>query len=171
MMGSAAAFAHVVLDQPQAATGSSYKAVFRVSHGCEGLPTTGITVLVPNGVQGSKPMPKPGWTLAVRRDKLAQPYSSHGRQITDDVVEVRWTAATREAALPEAYFDEFVLRATLPDLPGPLWFKVVQTCDDGQRQGRNEWVQIPSEGTSTRGLKTPAALLQVEPGDTGHAHH
>jgi hypothetical protein len=43
---------HVVLDQPAAAAGSGYRAVFRVAHGCDGLPTAGITVVIPAGVQG-----------------------------------------------------------------------------------------------------------------------
>lgn len=168
---TASTFAHVVLDQPMAMAGSSYRAVFKVAHGCEGLPTTGLAVLIPAGVQGAKPMPKPGWALAVRTDKLAVPYTSHGKTVSEDVTEIRWTAQSKDAALPEAHYDEFILRATLPATAGPLWFKIVQTCDDGSRQSRNEWTQIPPEGVSTKGLKSPAALLQVEPGADPHAHH
>ena len=157
-----AAFSHVVLDQARALAGSNYKAVFRVSHGCEGLPTTGIAVQLPVGVQGAKPMPKAGWALATTVDTLPQPYVSHGKTVTQDVTEIRWTATNQDAALPDAHFDEFTLRVTLPVAAGPLWFGVVQTCGDGQRQGRNAWTQVPASGTSTQGLKTPAALLQVE---------
>lgn len=164
------AFSHVVLEPQTASVGESYRAVFRVGHGCDGLATTGITVHIPSGVQGAKPMPKSGWTLAVRKEPLATPYTSHGKQVTEDVTEVTWTAASSEAALPEAHYDEFVLRAGLPSKPGPLWFKVIQDCKDGGKTGRSAWVQVPTDGVSTKGLKFPAVLLQVQ-GKAAEAHH
>ena len=166
-----AASSHVVLDQTRAPAGSSYRAVLRVGHGCDGLPTTGISVRLPPGVQGAKPMPKPGWALSVRTEALTTPYSSHGKQVDADVAEITWTAGSKEAWLPDAYYDEFVLRATLPAAPGPLWFQVVQTCDDNGRPVRKAWAQVPSEGVSTRGLPLPAALLQVDPAPEDHSHH
>jgi hypothetical protein len=172
LTGQSVAFSHVVLDQATAQAGSAYKAVLRINHGCEGLPTTGVTVLLPPGVRGSKPQPKPGWTLAVRRAPLATPYTSHGRSVSEEVSEISWTAQSAEAALPDAHFDEFVVRTSLPDTSGPLWFKVLQTCQDGPRQGRNAWDQVPADGLSTRGLSSPAALLQVEPAEAKpHVHH
>lgn len=164
---TAAAFPHVVLDEPAALAGTSYKAVLRVGHGCEGSATIAITVLLPAGFQGAKPMPKPGWLLSTRREKLLQPYSSHGRQVTEDVTEVSWTAAAKESWLPDAWFDEFVLRGSLPAEAGPLWFKVRQTCE----KGRIDWTQLPAAGTSIQGLKSPAVLLDVLPsGPAGHPH-
>ena len=56
-----AATAHVVLEEPKAVAGRSYKAVLRVGHGCEGSATTGIKVLIPADFQGAKPMPKPNF--------------------------------------------------------------------------------------------------------------
>lgn len=162
-----AASAHVVLEQPSAPAGSSYKAVLRIGHGCNGSPTTALRVLLPAGFQGAKPMPKPGWTLAVRREPLAQPYVSHGRTISDDVVEISWTATGPDHWLLDAWFDEFVLRGGLPASAGPLWFKVIQTC----AEGRMAWEQVPAPGTSAKDLKAPAALLNVEPAQVPpHAH-
>jgi len=164
---STASSAHVVLDEPAALAGSSYRATFRVGHGCNGSPTTAIRVVLPAGVRGAKPMPKAGWTLALGRAALAQPYDSHGKTVREDVVEISWTASAPEHALPDAWYDEFVLRATLPAQAGPLWFRVVQTCASGQL----DWADIPVQGTSTRGLKAPAVLLDVLPSSmTGHRH-
>jgi uncharacterized protein YcnI len=87
--------------------------------------------------------------------------------VTDDVVELRWTAATKEAALPDDQFDEFAFMARLPDQPGLVWVKVLQTCESGQ----NDWSEIPRNGTSTRGLKLPAVLLEVQPAPTHEHHH
>lgn len=159
--------AHVVLDEPVALAGQGYKAALRIGHGCEGSPTTAVTVTLPDGFAGAKPQPKPGWIVAVRRGRLARPYESHGRRITEDVTEVSWTAASREHALPDSHFDEFVLRGTLPVREGPLWFKVLQVCE----KGRIDWSEIPASPAAVHGLKRPAALLEVLPsGQAGHAH-
>lgn len=171
LAASAPTCAHVVLEQAKATAGSSYRAVFRVGHGCDGLPTRGISVRMPAGVQGAKPMPKPGWALTVRSEKLAKPYTSHGKQFDTGVVEITWSAASKDSFLPDDWYDEFVLRATLPAEAGPVWFQVVQTCDDKGREVRREWAQVPSEGTSTKGLALPAALLAVEPEPADHAGH
>ena len=48
-----------------------------------------------------------------------------------------------------------------------MWFKVLQTCE----KGSIDWAEVPASGTSTKGLKTPAALLEIIPSDhAGHAH-
>jgi len=159
--------AHVVLAEPQAIAGSYYKAILRVGHGCNGSSTTGLIVQVPAGFQGAKPQPKSGWTLATRKAKLATPYNSHGKTVTEDVVEVRWTASSKAATLPDEHFDEFAFLGRLPDQSGPLWVKVLQTCENGH----NDWSDIPTTGTTTRGLKLPAALLDVQPAPTHEHHH
>jgi uncharacterized protein YcnI len=47
-----------------------------------------------------------------------------------------------------------------------LWFRVLQTCASGQL----DWADVPAQGTSTRGMKTPAALLEVLPSGAAAAH-
>ena len=162
------AAAHITLEQREAEAGSTYKAVLRVGHGCEGSPVRAITVRLPEGFRGAKPMPKPGWVLTTRKQPLAIPYESHGRTVKDDVTEIHWAASSRSTWLPDAHYDEFVLRGQLPAAAGPLWFKVLQTCAKGQI----DWAELPASGTSTLGLKAPAVLLQVTPAaPAGHAHH
>lgn len=161
------ALAHVVLQDGAAAAGASYRAAFQIGHGCDGAATTAIRVRIPEGFAGAKPSPKPGWTLTTTVARLAKPYSSHGKTITDDVSEVRWVANSADNALPDAWFDEFVLRGSTPGKPGPLWFQVLQSCDKGEL----DWAQMPASGTSTQGLKNPAALLEViDTGAAAHAH-
>ena len=167
LAGAGAASAHVTLLEPAALANTSYRAALRVGHGCEGRPTTGLSVQIPSGLRGAQPMPKAGWTITLRRATLDKPYLDHGKTVTEDVVEIAWTAASREAALPDAYYDEFVFRGQLGDQAGPMWFKVVQTCDPLA----NRWVEVPASGTSTQGLKSPAALLEVIPsGSAAHQH-
>lgn len=158
----AVAPAHVTLEQPAAAVSSYYKAVFRIGHGCEGSPTVQLTVTLPDGVVAAKPMPKPGWTVETRVEKLKQPYVNHGKTVTEDVTAVTW----RGGSLPDAFYDEFVLRVRLPETPGPVYFKVTQFCE----KGRIEWSEIPEGDKTLKDYKTPAAVLEVHPADTP-AHH
>lgn len=165
--GATASFAHVALDEPAALAGRSYKAALRLGHGCEGSPTTAVKVLIPAGFQGAKPMPKAGWSLSTTVAKLAKPYDSHGKTISEDVTEITWTANSKDSWLADAWYEEFMLRGGLPVEAGAMWFKVLQTCE----KGRNDWVQVPESGISTKGLKAPAALLEIiESGPAGHQH-
>lgn len=167
LLAGAAAQAHVSLEDPQATAGAGYKAVVRIGHGCEGTATHTVTVKLPAGFRGAKPMPKAGWQLSITRAPLAQPYESHGRKVSDEVVEVTWKATSKEGALPDAQYDEFVLRGTAPEQAGPAWFKVQQLCEKGQW----DWFDVPASGTSTKGLKAPAALLEVQARPpAGHQH-
>ena len=141
---STASFSHIVLKNKAAAAGSTYKAVFQVGHGCGSLPTTSIAVQIPPGFQAAKPHAKASWLISQDGNKS-----------------ITWTAASKEAALPSLHFDEFVMRGKLPDAAGPLWFAVLQNCDDGVNKSSNDWAEIPAAGVSTKGLKSSAALLEV----------
>ncbi len=148
-----AAQAHITLEQPSAEAGSTYKAVFRVGHGCDGSPTRAITVHLPPGVAHAQPMPKPGWTVQTQ-DATAN---------TGATTQVTWQGGP----LADAHYDEFVVRVKLPAQPGPLWFRVHQQCE----RGEGDWAERPATGTDTHALKRPAALLDVRPAATvAHAH-
>ncbi len=141
LAGACAAQAHITLEQASAEAGSAYKAVFKVGHGCEGSATHSITVTLPPGFANARPTPKAGWTLAT------------------SATEISWTAKTADDDLQDSWYDEFVLRGKLPEQPGDLWFKVRQTCIKSE----SNWADVPAEGASTQGLKTPAAHLTVMP--------
>ena len=144
LAGTAAAFAHVTLPRGGVTVGSDYDAAFRVGHACEGAKaTTGLAVRLPKGFILSDAQARKGWKLDVQKN------AGDG--------EVRWTAENPQTALPASERAEFVLRGKVPGTPGPLWFKVLQTCDVGQV----DWAEVPAPGSSTAGLKTPAARLDV----------
>jgi periplasmic copper chaperone A len=154
-------FSHITLEQQSADINTTTKAVLRVGHGCEGMPTAALRVQLPEGFSGAKPMPKAGWTLTTVRSKLAKPYDDHGKSITEDVSEITWTANSKEVYLTDGQYDEFVLRGKTPATAGAIWFKVTQLCKEGDKTGQNPWVDIPATGISTKGMKFPAALLNV----------
>ena len=165
---AAAASAHVVLDYQAAPAGSSYRATFKIGHGCGESATRQVVVEIPRGVRGAHPMPKPGWQLAVERGPLPQPETSHGRTVTEDVVRVTWTARSREDMLASAHYDEFVVVARLPQESGTIFWPVRQVCEEG----RLDWVEVPQPGQKLSDLKAPAALLEVLPrgGMDAHKH-
>ncbi|CAN7660716.1 YcnI family copper-binding membrane protein [Acidovorax sp. LjRoot117] len=161
------ASAHVVLEYQVAPAASSYKATFKVGHGCGAAPTRQIVVDIPAGMRSARPMPKPGWALDVQRDKLAQPYTSHGRSVTEDVVRITWTAMTPDDVLPSAHYDEFVLVATTPEQAGTVYWPVRQVCTEG----RSDWTEVPKPGQKLSDLKSPAAALEILPGGSAGGHN
>lgn len=145
-----AALAHVTLETKEAPAGSTYKAVLRVPHGCDGAATTAIRVRIPEGVVAVKPMPKPGWELTTTEGRYAQAYEYRGQTLTEGVTEIAWSGGN----LPDAWYDEFVFRAQLPDeAPGTvIHFPVVQECEEGVHR----WIEIPEAGRSADDYEEPA---------------
>ncbi len=88
IISQSAAFAHVTLATGEARTGTYYKAVFQVPHGCDGTATQTIRIQIPEGVIGVKPMPKAGWTLSITRGTYAKSYQSHGKAVTEGPKEI-----------------------------------------------------------------------------------
>src|SRR4051812_21497682 len=92
-----AAAAHVTLGEPAALPGANYVAHFRVGHGCDGSPTTAISVALPPGISNPQAQPQQGWSVATVR--------SGGR-----IIAVTW----KGGPLPATARGEFVMTMTLP---------------------------------------------------------
>jgi uncharacterized protein YcnI len=152
---SGLALAHVTLEGREATAGSTYKAVLRVPHGCEGSATVSLRVQIPEGVIGVKPMPKQGWTLTTVVGDYAKPYKLYDETLTKGVKEIAWTGGK----LQDDWYDEFVFRAVLPnDQPGTMvYFPVVQQCE----KGINRWIEIPSPGKNSDDYKEPAPGVKL----------
>ena len=154
---STAASAHMTLDQGEAKVGGSYKAVFRVPHGCEGSPTLKVRVQVPEGVISVKPMPKAGWTLETVKGPYAKSYDYYGTPLKEGVKEVVWTGK-----LLDEHYDEFVFRGFLTeDLEAgtTLYFPAVQECE----KGAERWIEIPADGQDPDALESPAPGVKLLP--------
>jgi uncharacterized protein YcnI len=152
-----AALAHITLAQKDAHIGASYRATFRVPHGCGVSPTIRIRVRIPDGVVGVKPMPKPGWQLDLVRGKYDKPYAMYHGSVSEGVKEVSWSGR-----LLDDYYEEFVLLVYLTDelVPGRmLYFPVVQECESGVHR----WIEIPQDGKSPADYKEPAPGLKLLP--------
>jgi periplasmic copper chaperone A len=146
LLATSTALAHITLETRQAPVGSTYKAVFRVPHGCKGKPTTAIRVQIPDGVSSAKPQPKAGWTLDKIQDGKA-------------VKEIVWSNGN----LPDDEYDEFVLHLYLMSDLKPesvVYFPVIQECADGAAE---RWIEIPEAGKSAADYAKPAPGLTLLP--------
>ena len=153
---ASAAFAHVTLERDEAKVGSTYKAVLRVPHGCDGKATTAVRVQIPEGVIAAKPMPKPGWKLETVKGKYAKSYDLYGTPVSEGVKEIAWSGGD----LPDDFYDEFVFRALLTDgLPTGeiLYFPVVQECGDAAER----WIEIPAKGQDPESFEHPAPGVKL----------
>lgn len=147
------AAAHVTLEVQQATANATYRAVFRVPHGCEGAATTRVSVRLPEGVRQARPMPKAGWTLRV----VARGEAPGGHGAIPDAAEIIWEGGR----LAHEHYDEFVVRMTLPDRPGELLhLPVVQECEGG---ATSAWVEIPEAGRRVSEYRHPAPALRLLP--------
>jgi uncharacterized protein YcnI len=153
--------AHVTLESKEAPPNTSYKAVLRVGHGCEGKPTTAIRVQIPEGVIAAKPMPKPGWRLATLKAKYERPYDYFGSELTEGVKEITWSGGE----LPDDFYDEFVFVGRLTDFVSGtiLSFPTVQECAGAVHR----WIEIPAAGQDPDELEEPAPQLTIVEGDDG----
>jgi uncharacterized protein YcnI len=147
------AAAHVTLETAQAPANSTYRATFRVAHGCEDAATTRFIVRLPEGVTQARPMPKPGWTLRIAYRGEAP--SGHGA--IADASEVVWEGGR----LPNEHYDEFVIRLRLPDRPGEtIYLPAIQDCEGGATAA---WTEIPQPGVRVTQYRHPAPALRLLP--------
>lgn len=145
------AFAHVTLEVPQAAVGSTYKAVLRIPHGCGTEATNAVRVQISEGFYNVKPMPKAGWTLETVTGPYAQPYDNHGTQLTEGVTEIVWSGGD----LPNEWYDEFVFRGTFAGTlePGNFYFPTIQQCANGEEA----WIDV--SGDENADMPAPSVEL------------
>lgn len=153
---SSPALTHAVLERPEAQEGSFYRAVVQITHGCKGSPTTAVTVTVPEGAVGARPLAKPGWAISTKRGPYARTYPFVHGSIAEGVKEITWTGGT----VPNDQFDEFVFSVRMSDAfkPGDtVRFPVVQNCETGAYR----WVEVPTPGQDAHAVAEPAPSVRI----------
>ena len=150
----APASAHVTLDTREAPALGYVRLAIRVPHGCDGAATTAIRMQVPEGVTAVKAQPKPGWTLTLVTEDGPAP---SGHDAAPAVKEVAW----RGGNLPDAFYEEFLLRVRMPDGAGQtVWFPFVQECEGGKV---TRWIERPAAGQPTDSVRYPAYPVALTP--------
>ena len=158
LLAGSPAWAHVTIEQREAALGSPVKLTFRVGHGCGASPTTKVRLRIPEGIIAVKPMPKPGWQIELVQGAYQKTYDFfHGAKLSQGVKEVSWTGN-----LPDAYYDEFVINGFVAKDAAAsgttIYFPVVQECESGVHR----WIEIPKSGSHEH-LNEPAPGIRLLP--------
>lgn len=146
-----AASAHVSVAPDSTAAGAYTVLTFSTAHGCDGSPTTGITIDIPDGIDSVSPTVNPGWTAAKVMDG-------------DRVGQVSYTA---ETPLEDGFRTTFALSLQLPaDAEGEtLEFPVLQTCEVGE----TNWNEVTVDGEAEPELPAPFVVVAAATAD-GHGH-
>ena len=149
----AAAQAHVTINPREAQAGGFTELVVRVPTERDDASTVKVAVQLPDGFAEASYEPKPGWTVAVRKQKLATPITTDDGPVTEEVKQITWTGSGKGVGRigPGEYMD-FPLSVQVPDKPGSaLTFKALQTYSDGKVV---RWIGDEQSDT-------PAPTLQV----------
>jgi periplasmic copper chaperone A len=128
----ATAAAHVKPKVPEAPAGARFTFSFLVDHGCEGSPTTGLSIQLPEGAFDARPVAKPGWTA----------------QVVEAAVDFAG------GPLPDETKDSFSVELVTPNRPGEdVFFPTVQRC----QVGATHWIapQAEAENAAPRVRLTP----------------
>jgi periplasmic copper chaperone A len=153
----AAAQAHVTVQPNTAPAGGFVRLDVRVPNERDDAATTRVQLQLPDGFAEASYEPVPGWTVKVRKAKLAQPVKTDDGEVTEGVKDITWTS---KQGIPPGAFQDFGLSVQVPGKAGDtLTFKALQTYSNG------EVVRWIGDG----GSDNPAPTVAVSQG-TEEAH-
>lgn len=161
-----AASAHIDIDPSSTAAGSYAVLSFALPHGCDGSPTTSISISIPESVVSVTPTVNPDWTVAKTAVDLAKPITdAEGNTISTRIGQVVYTAIT---PMEDGLRTTFDLSVPLPaDAAGKtLEFPVLQTCVTGS----TAWDQHAVEGESEPEHPAPSIAVTAAVADAEHGH-
>lgn len=169
LAGTVPAFAHVTA-QPSTAEQGGYAVIsMRVPNESDTAGTTKLEVTFPTDhpVTSARTTPQPGWTAEVTKGNLPAPVEVNGRQVTQAVTKVTWTAQPGTRIGPGQFVDFPLSLGPLPTGTDQLVLPATQTYDDGR-------VVAWDEPTTPGGAEPehPAPTVTLTPASTGgHGGH
>ncbi|WP_322762593.1 YcnI family protein [Frankia sp. Cr2] len=164
------ASAHVSVAPPTAVAGAYTTLTFQVPTERDDASTTKVDVQFPSDAPIASVLIKniPGWTYEVKKAKLAKPITTDDGTISEGISEIIWTASSGDTAIKSGEFAQFVISAgPLPDKPGALAFKALQTYSDGQIV---RWIDIAQPGQAEPEHPAPTLTLTAASTDSADAH-
>lgn len=163
LLAAGPALAHVGISPSEGAAGSYTVATLSVPHGCDGSPTTKLTVKIPAELNAVTPTRNALWDVKKNLITLDTPLEdAHGNQITERVDTVVYTA---KSPLPDGYRDAFELSFQVPDAVGKtLVFATLQECVKGE----TNWNQTVAEGADEPEHPAPTFTVLASAGGDGH---
>jgi uncharacterized protein len=167
LLVSAPAFAHVTVQPEGTAAKGGYAVVdFRVPNERDNASTTKLEINFPADQPLSSVLPQqiPGWKIAVTKSKLAKPLEVHGRQISEAVSKVTWTAEGK--GIQPGFIQQFpVSLGVLPEDSDEIVFKAIQTYSNKEVV---RWIEVQQKGAEEP--DNPAPVLALSDAEDGHAH-
>lgn len=148
---STAAFAHIEILPPAAPRGSLTVLSFVVPNESDTASTVQLELEFPAkpAISSVSVQPVPGWSSTI----------DTGASGNGDVIRrVTWTGGT----VRPGEFQQFVIRASLPDTGKRVVFKALQTYDDGEV---SRWIQRTVKGAPEP--QYPAPTLRLEATEQG----
>ncbi|GAA1141076.1 uncharacterized protein YcnI [Kitasatospora gansuensis] len=167
---AAPAFAHVTV-QPGSVQQGGYSAVdFRVPNESDTASTVKLEVNLPldHPMASVRTQPIAGWTATLEKSKLDKPLKSHGKDITEAVSKITWTADPGVKIGPGQFQDFKVSLGAMPTDTEKLTFKALQTYDNGDVV---RWIDEAKEGQAEPAKPAPVLTLTKAPAAAGGDHH
>jgi uncharacterized protein len=169
LMLSSPAFAHVTVEPEGTAAKGGYAIVnFRVPNERDNASTTKLEVTFPSDHPLSSVMPQQidGWKTDVTKSRLDKPLKVHGRQISEAVSKVTWTADSGKGIAP-GFIQQFpVSVGALPEDIDELVFKAVQTYSNKEVV---RWIEVQEKGAEEPENPAPVLALAAASEDE-HSH-
>jgi periplasmic copper chaperone A len=163
------ASAHVTASTPKDAVQGGYtKVTLRVPNERADAGTVKLELTLPAEypLASVSTKPTPGWKVEAVKEKLPTPVKSHGREVTEAVRTVTWTAEPGTRIEP-GQFNEFDLSVgPLPDTTDQLILPTKQTYDSGEVVDWN--TPPPAEGADEP--ERPAPVLKLVAKTEGDDH-
>jgi len=159
-IGAVPAWGHVTVHPSTLPAGSTdVELTFRVPNERDNANTVAVQVFFPSNLPllTVDVLPVPGWNATVHTQNLAKPVQTDDGPVSQVVSDVTWTATA--AGISQGQYEDFPVAAgSVPDQPGPLVFKALQTYSSGEIV---RWIEVPVAGQPEP--DTPAPVLTLTP--------
>lgn len=152
------AFAHVVVKPAQVGVAAYQTFTIGVPNE-QDQPTTGVRLVIPDGLEHVSPNVKAGWKIEIKTAPTTEGGDDHGHA-TGPVTEITWTGGS----IPVGQRDDFIFSAKAPAEMTTLTWKAYQTYQDGTVVS---WDQDPnaepaSEATAESQLEQTGPYSKTE---------
>lgn len=167
--GAGSAFAHVTAQPEEAEKGGYEKVAFRVPNERPNASTVKIKVMLPADypLASVRTKPMPGWSTEVEKVKLDKPVTSEGKEITEAVRSITWTAQPGIRVGPQEFEEFEATLGTLPENADQLVMPTQQFYDNGEVV--NWDMPTPPGGEEPEHPAPTLKLVAKQPG-RGHDH-
>jgi uncharacterized protein YcnI len=144
--------AHVSVQPSEAASGAFVREDVRVPNEEDKANTTKVAVQFPDGFTDASYEPVPGWSVKIKKTKLAKPVKNdEGQVITEQVKQITWSGGK----IAPGQFQDLPLSVQIPGKAGTtLTFKAIQTYDNGDVV---RWIGPPDSEEPAPQVKVTAA--------------